>query len=220
VIEAVFFDLGDTLVKFNNNGSLLEKICFHTGLSKDKLLPLWHEHILTKDGCFYEILSSFFEAIKDNCNKEKLINIFNEHEVTPELFNETTKVLGELKKQNLFLGIISNTCALNYMPLTKLGLDKFIDLELLSFKEGIAKPNKGIYEIAEIKSQKAAEKILFVGDSITSDLFGAKGVGWRVILLNRKHDKLPDFCNKEIVISSLRPLTKMILNFNQKGAFN
>lgn len=59
-------------------------------------------------------------------------------------------------------------------------LDVYSDVLIISEDVGYLKPHPKIFEYARQKAGVQTEKILYVGDSYTSDVAGSKNVGWNV----------------------------------------
>jgi HAD superfamily hydrolase (TIGR01549 family) len=78
------------------------------------------------------------------------------------------------------LGLISNGIGqLQRGRLRSLGLDDCFDPLLISEEVGIRKPDRRIFDLAVDRLGLPRERILFVGDSISDDLVGARDAGLR-----------------------------------------
>ncbi len=60
-----------------------------------------------------------------------------------------------------------------------LGLDKFSDIFIISEEIGVMKPHPKVFDQATEKSHTERNRILYVGDSYSSDIIGGRNAGWR-----------------------------------------
>ncbi|MDE6417805.1 MAG: YjjG family noncanonical pyrimidine nucleotidase, partial [Duncaniella sp.] len=83
-------------------------------------------------------------------------------------------------------GILSNGFrSVQYEKLRRTGLDKVVDLVVLSDDIGVNKPDVRLYRHAmEQSGEPRAEAHLMVGDNPSTDIAGALNAGWRAILVD------------------------------------
>jgi len=209
-IQAVLFDLGDTLIDFEPMDS---RAVFRIGAERTYAY-------LTQVGCklppFRKYCSSQLSAIRWSYLRAKLsgrefnsLHLLrklakkhhfqdNEHILTRlawlwyEPVIEYTSVepdmiptLAWLKSRGLKMGIISNT----FVPgevldehLRKTGLFPFFPVRIYSSEVGYRKPDKRIFELAlkELKADPATT--LFIGDIVKTDIVGARRCGMKTVL--------------------------------------
>lgn len=93
---------------------------------------------------------------------------------------------------------------------SKLGLSGFADVmeELFISEEvGYNKPDKAFFEYClEHVEEKNPEKILIVGDSLTSDIKGGNSVGIKTCWYNPKENSLQESCFADYEISDLHQI--------------
>jgi len=97
------------------------------------------------------------------------------------LFPGVVETLQELHKFGLILGIIANTDWPGWIfdrVWKGYGLLDLLKVRLYSGEEGVAKPDKEIFERAAKRAGVEGKRILFVGDTLEVDIKGAKDVGW------------------------------------------
>jgi len=101
-------------------------------------------------------------------------------------------VVEELSKRYQ-IGVVSNSMPdVQYRKLETLGLRNTLSCIILSEEIGIRKPESGIFlHAAQLLGRQPAE-CLFVGDSYTSDIVGAKKAGMQTCWFNRTNAPLPD----------------------------
>jgi len=129
---------------------------------------------------------------------DKLIGIWNKNKLLAKLYPDTIPVLEELKKQGYKLAIVSNSPNNNVEPvMEKFELGKYFDEIILSWETGTLKTDKEMFELALKKLKVKKEDAIMVGDSIPTDIEGAKNAGIKPILIDRRgtreyEDKIAD----------------------------
>lgn len=134
-----------------------------------------------------------------------------ERRATYKSFPEAYDVLSNLR-QKFNLGIISNgPISVQREKLQTIGLDHFFDVIVVSGEIGIGKPDPGIFLKALELMRVAANETLYVGDSLSSDIAGARNAGLYAIWLNRKKaDKPPNEVNPDAEINTLCELLSIL----------
>lgn len=90
------------------------------------------------------------------------------------------------------LGILTNgPSEKQWMKIRQLGLERFMDRSMIivSGDVGMDKPDPAIFRLAEQRSGKRPEELLYVGDSLKNDIYPASACGWHTVWCNR--DALP-----------------------------
>ena len=96
-------------------------------------------------------------------------------------------MLEDLKKKKYRLAIISNCPNNSVEPvIEKFGLGKYFDAVMLSWQTGHLKTDTELFEETLKKLKVKKENTLMVGDSIPTDIEGAKNAGINAILVDRK----------------------------------
>lgn len=104
-----------------------------------------------------------------------------------ELLPGAKQLIESLKEMGLPIGILSNgfTEVQNH-KLRVTGLDKVIDLMVLSDEIGINKPDAKLFAHAMHRAgQTDPSSQLMIGDNATTDIAGAISAGWNAILYDR-----------------------------------
>lgn len=112
-----------------------------------------------------------------------------------ELLPDVIDTLDFCQQNNIPLGIITNGPKKHQRKKIKqLQLSKWIPEKsiIISSEVGYAKPDKKIFEFAEKKLSLIKEKTIYVGDSFSNDIVGAKSVGWQTIWINRRDSEQMD----------------------------
>jgi putative hydrolase of the HAD superfamily len=101
------------------------------------------------------------------------------------LYDDVAATLRALREQGLRLGLISNThrCLASFQA--HFELDGLISVTVSSSDHGFMKPHPSIFRAALDLMRVPASRAVMVGDSLPHDVFGARQVGMRGILLAR-----------------------------------
>lgn len=97
------------------------------------------------------------------------------------------RLLPECAKRYERIGVITNGGkAQQRAKLESMNLYEWIDPELVVISEevGVDKPAEGIFRYAEKLAGAGRENLIYVGDSLETDVEAAKAAGWRAILWN------------------------------------
>ena len=125
------------------------------------------------------------------------------------LYDDVAPVLRELAAGGLKLGLISNSHRSLASFQQHFELDGLIAGAVSSAEHGYLKPHASIFEAALKLVGVPAAASLMVGDSLTHDIEGARGVGMRGVLVHRSGDPVPP--SREVpVIRDLRELSALI----------
>jgi putative hydrolase of the HAD superfamily len=83
------------------------------------------------------------------------------------------------------LGLVSNTMSLTLIPerLKKFDIDKYFKAVVLSVACGFRKPSPNIFRVALERTGLSPEGCMFVGDTVSRDVAGSKGAGFRTSVL-------------------------------------
>ncbi|HSX17960.1 MAG TPA: HAD-IA family hydrolase [Candidatus Saccharimonadales bacterium] len=101
------------------------------------------------------------------------------------------KLAKELRRQGFKTGILSNIFLTAAWFLNLVGAYRGFDPIILSFKEKIAKPNAGIYEIAIERLNVRPEEIIFV-DNLEENIVTAEKLGMKAVLAKSSDQVIED----------------------------
>lgn len=176
-IKWLFFDVGSTLV---NERKAYEKRFRSIAESAD----VTYEFVYNKAIEFYkQNKKGDLETIKSlNIKKPKWCK---DAEFLYDDAEECLKILNQKFK----IGIIANQSLGTEGRLKKFGILKYIDLVIASAEEGVAKPDKRIFEIALERSNCKPENAVMIGDRIDNDIIPAKSIGMRTIWIKQGFGK-------------------------------
>jgi putative hydrolase of the HAD superfamily len=103
-------------------------------------------------------------------------------------YSDVPPCIEVIRKLGLKLGIVSNIPSeerLRNEP-KLIGLIQFFPVLVSSGSAGTAKPNRAIFHLAAKKLNEAPDNILFVGDDLQRDYYGALHSGMNAALIDRK----------------------------------
>lgn len=225
--STILFDADNTLLDFSKS----ERISLITTM-KDYGVPVTEENIST----YVSINDSLWKRLeKKEITKPQLKQIrfriffdsigfnfdgdafeVNEHYL--DLLSQcaytmdgATELSEKLCKAGYNLYIITNGVAKTQAQrLEKSGLLPFYKGVFVSEAIGIPKPDKGFFEyVFEKISEKDKSKIIVVGDSLSSDILGAKNAELDSIWLNLNNTSLTYNLKPTFTVSDLRKLEKI-----------
>lgn len=230
MIEAVFFDAGETLLSPNPSWSELSVIKLrerghdvtvaqmreawrHVGdyflQAAENELMFWTSHEASKRFWTKLYLDQFeFLGIQDEGAALVLYDTFSDP-ANYHLFDDTIPILDTLAERGLKLGIISNFERwLRDMLIHFDLLDRF-DVVAISGDLELEKPDRRIFEWAMREMGASPAASLHVGDSPNFDAQPAHDLGMTGVLLDR-HGRWADLDAPYPVISTLGELTDVI----------
>ena len=86
-------------------------------------------------------------------------------------------LVGELRERGVKVGLVSNWDVRLRPLLDELGVLRWVDLAVVSAEEGIEKPDVEIFARTCARLGVARDRALMVGDSVPSDVEGARAAG-------------------------------------------
>jgi HAD superfamily hydrolase (TIGR01549 family) len=221
MIKLIIFDLWRTLIPatidFDHLFSLIKK----TGMSKEEFIEKYERSVqLKKYSNITELKKDFFLAFRDVDDiilAKEFYEIYNNRFDKISFFDDVEKNLLKFKK-NYKLALLSNTESLTIKDIEKkLSLKDYFDFLGYSFNIGAIKPDKKMFETVLKKFNVLPEEAVMVGDSLRSDIIGAKKLNINTILINRDKIKLDNTSEKaDFVIKSFDELEKKLRLFNEK----
>jgi putative hydrolase of the HAD superfamily len=100
-------------------------------------------------------------------------------------FPDAAPALAALRGEGLRLAVVSNwDCSLRSV-LAELGLAGAVDAIVVSAEVGATKPDAAIFQAALRELRREPGEAVFVGDSLETDVQGARAAGLRAMLLER-----------------------------------
>jgi putative hydrolase of the HAD superfamily len=199
VLEAVLFDWGETLVHWEWDVDVLE--AGHTaGLRaigrgplpelaarfQESYLPLFDVPGTLEELGYEGVVTRLLAEAGIDADPAQVSRFIEaEHETwlpAHQLASTTHALLEALRERGFKLGIVSNAFdppALLHRDLERFGIAERIDAVAFASETGARKPDPAIYRRVLDELGVAGENALFVGDSLSLDLAGAKALGMR-----------------------------------------
>ncbi len=187
--KAVIFDMFETLVSlFRGRTYFSENIADDLGISVDLFRGLWHANEdartlgkMTIEAGIGEALSAIGMYSEDAVQKimGKRREVLNDtFSMIPE---ESDILLQSLRDKRIKTGLISNCFSDEAEFIRNCRLYSLLDTVMLSYEQGIRKPDPAIYLRTAEKLGVKPEECLYVGDGGSNELFTAKEVGMKSI---------------------------------------
>ena len=209
MIDAVFFDIDDTLYDTSGFAKLARKAALNSMI--DAGLPM-------EPGEAYKLLREIIDEKGSNYDKhfnvltkrvfgeEKpllialgMITYHNVKFALLRLFPNTISSLIYLKGKGYTLGVISNGITIKqWEKLIRLDLHHFFEEVVTSQEAGVEKPNEKIFQLALDRMGCEAERSVMIGNKFNEDIMGALNVGMSAILVNSElKDSEREYLKKE-----------------------
>ncbi len=184
-IEWLFFDVGSTLVDES-------RVYEYRMKQVADLANVTYEYV-------YDTAMEFYrQNKKGDLETMKLLNVEKpkwekEYEALYDDAEECLIILrGKYK-----IGVIANQSLGTADRLEKFGILKYIDLVIASAEEGVAKPDKKIFEMALNRAGCRPERAMMIGDRIDNDIVPAKKLGMKTIWIKQGFGKYWNITNDD-----------------------
>ncbi len=204
--SVVFLDLGDTLIRAHPSWSAVyRRVLADHGVDVDAeqlrqaLDTTFAHHVDRLEGPFeaseeasYQRLKRFDTQVLDALGApvppdaffRSLEAAFAERAAW-WVFDDVPEALDVMQQAGLRLAVISNWGWAAPELLHTLELARHFEALVISDRVGYLKPSAGIFQHAFELLAVTPEDAVHVGDSVAADVEGAKGVGMRVVLMDR-----------------------------------
>lgn len=222
MVKAVIFDLDGTLLDRDSSLKLFIKDQYKRYINELQHVPeeqyvkrfieLDNKGYVWKDKVYEQLLQEHsITSLTWDQLLEDYINNF-QHNCIP--FSNMEYVLQELKSRGLLLGMITNGFTeFQLLNIRSLGIDKYMDIILVSEQEGIKKPQAEIFLRALARLGVSPEESVYVGDHPNNDVIGARDVGMNAIW--KKDTFWGNPFTDEHVINDLKELLPIVNTFQK-----
>ena len=183
-IKWLFFDVGSTLVDEH--------------LAYEHRMREMADLANTTYSSVYETAMTFYKQNKKgDLETAKLLGVElpKWHKEDEILYSDTTKCL-EILSGRYKIGIIANQSLGTKARLEQHGILQYIDLVIASAEEGVAKPDKRIFEIALNRSNCQPGESVMIGDRIDNDIVPAKRMGMHTIWIKQGYGQYWDITDE------------------------
>jgi putative hydrolase of the HAD superfamily len=210
-LSAVFFDVGNTLLyPYPSVSHVVEQLLRAAGHTRDlasieELMPLvdaYYEDRFRADDTFWtseqatsEVWLGMYSLLCRRLGIEEEAEaiaraVYSEFG-KPErwrAFDDVAPALVRLRAAGLRTGVVSNWDGRLEGLLDGLGLTPLLDTVVSSAAVGLHKPDPRVFELACDRLGVTPEVSAHVGDHFYSDILGARAVGMRAVLIDRRGD--------------------------------
>jgi HAD superfamily hydrolase (TIGR01549 family) len=234
--QALFFDLDDTLL--DNSGipqsvaRTCDSIAGEFDLDAADLLQtnaeVWREYWPTvEESCWLGRIDGFAVSLeawrrtlrKCGCSDERAVQLaFEQHQRFGReahcLFDDARDLLAAVAEAELPVALVTNGSSdIQRDKLRVLGIEDVFDAVVVSGELGVAKPDPAPFHKAAAELSVEPDNVWHVGDSLTTDVAGARAAGLVAVWLNRAcmpaSDEQP---RPDLEISSLAELARILLS--------
>lgn len=203
MVKVILWDIDGTLLDFEKAEEAGIRGCFETyqlGECTDEMLEVYKKinrryWLMLERGEIEKpvLLVKRFEDFLDayGLNSSVAADFNAEYQIrlgdTVVFCEHALETVQELKGKVLQCAVTNGTKVAQDRKLRNSGLDKLFDHVFISEEVGIEKPNKGFFDIVfETIGSFAADEVLIVGDSLTSDIQGGINAGIKTCWFNPK----------------------------------
>ncbi|WP_270564212.1 HAD family hydrolase [Clostridium beijerinckii] len=215
MIKAVSFDIGGTLIEFEKGCSLKRTLSQELNVNLDTLNRAYREHFTERKIS----LQNFCQRMhyEESSKIKEIVSKYYAEKPLESLYPGVVNVLSELKYRGYFLMAVSNKSYENPSCLESYSLSAYFNAEIYSYQVGYAKPDRRIFQYAQHIANVKADEIVHVGNSIRSDVLGAKAANWHTILMQwdkeSQNEVLASDTGPDYVITNIEQLLSMIRKY-------
>ncbi len=196
MIKAVIFDMFETLVSlFEGRTYFGEHIAADVGADPAAFRKEWHSIEEARSTGTYTIEEGLEVCLKKLgvYTKEKVeLAASKRRDNLADTFNgipdATYEMLDELKRRNIKIGLITNTFSDERDFIRESKLFPYFDVALISYEQGICKPDPEIFRRMTEKLGLKPEECLYVGDGGSKELYAARDAGMHPVQCTWFHD--------------------------------
>lgn len=189
MIKAVIFDMFETLVThYRSEPYFGENIAKDLGLSEEKFREIWDQTDYDRSvghRTFEDVITEIMQ--KNGIWSEQLLKKVSQRRTMSKvdcflhLHEEILPLLDELKRRDIKIGLISNCYLEEVFAIRGSKLFPYFDACMLSYEQGVMKPDKEIYSRCLRKLRVSAGECLYVGDGGSRELETATEMGMKAL---------------------------------------
>ena len=189
LIKAVIFDMYETLITHYECPLYFSaEMAADAGIPEEKFRKSWRatETERTIGNLSLEEILERILRENNSYSEEKLKyiaakRIYTKEETFRHLHKEIIPLLMSLKEENIQIGLISNCFSEEAKVIKKSILYPYFDVPLLSYDEGLQKPDAAIFERCLERLQVFPQECLYVGDGGSFELEAAEKMGMKAV---------------------------------------
>ena len=189
MIKAVIFDMYEPLITHYECPLYFSaEMAKDAGISEENFRKIWRETEAKRTIgkiSFEEVLEWILKE-NNSYSEEKLRyiaakRIHTKEELFCHLHKEIIPLLSALKERKIQIGLISNCFSEEAKVIKKSILYPYFDVPLLSYDEGLQKPDAAIFERCLERLQVFPQECLYVGDGGSFELEAAENMGMKAV---------------------------------------
>ena len=188
--KAIFFDFWGTLIENGTYSPLKQSFSIlRLRMPYGEYVERFEKTLMTKK---FPDQASGFEAVCNEFNVplkdiviDKLIGVWNKNKLLAKPFPEVIDALKRLKEDYKLVIVSNEPAGAVEEILDKFEMKDLFDKVIISSEQGTIKTHK-LFDVALEKTGMSKDEVIMVGDSIQSDIEGAKKAGIRAVLVDRK----------------------------------
>lgn len=234
-VSWVWLDLDDTLIDFHTNSRAAHRIIYEECNlhrfypSPESWIDAYEEHnhklwdMYSRQEVTQDFLrvDRFFTPLHPEWTEsdEELVGFCRELDTLyltrlaeqKALIPGAIELLEHLRAHKYNIGVLSNGfTAVQHAKLHNTGLDRMVDLMVLSDDIGVNKPDSRLYRHAmERAGDTEPARHLMIGDNPDTDIRGALDAGWSAILLDRDATGSPKWLGTHLLTPDLPSVTTL-----------
>ena len=150
------------------------------------------------------------------------LNVFFQDFIESLRLRPNSKKLIRIAAEHCKVGLVSNFtyAPAIYASLRKLGINQFFNLVLVSEGVGWRKPHRIMFGEALRILRVKGEEAVFIGDSPTEDIEGARALGIKTIFVESRFNTIADLkrsgAKPKLIVQDLKEACKKLPKFIQK----
>ncbi len=196
MIKAVIFDMFETLVTlFTGRTYFSENIAADLKQPIEAFRKCWHETEKDRTLGKYSMAEGLAITLKNlGAYSEENVKLIcqKRREALGDTFNdipeESLWLLKTLREKGIKTGLITNTFSDEREMILASPLYPLFDAAMISYEQGLSKPDPEIYRRAMKALKVKAEECLYVGDGGSHELTGARELGMKAVQCTWFHE--------------------------------
>ena len=224
MIKAVIFDMFETLITHYKSPLYFgAHMACDAEIPAEEFLPLWRKTEDDRTIGIYTVDEVVADILKQkNCYSEFLVKLIMDKRKNSaricfeDLHTEIIPMLSSLKKQGIFIGLISNCFSEEAEVIRESVLFPYFDAVCLSYEEGVMKPDIEIYHRCVSKLGVRLEECMYVGDGGSHELetaralnmISAQAVWYLKDGTNQPRKRMPEFMQLETPMEVIKYIEK------------
>ena len=187
MVKAVIFDMFETLITHYHSPLYFgAQMAADAGIAEEKFQALWrpteYDRTIGKL-TLEEVVESILR--ENQCYSEELVNkivkkrIETKQDCFRQLHSEIIPMLKKLKEKGILIGLISNCFSEEAEVIRRSVLFPYFDAAILSYEQGVQKPDEEIYKRCMASLGVAPEECLYIGDGGSNELEAARTLGMK-----------------------------------------